>query len=240
MSKPWFRCFPANFLAGTRGMRPILHKTYTRLLMGMYDFGGPLPMEARQLGHLLELRPQDVRALVNELVVAGKVEIKDGFIHNKRTDHEMSRWTPNDTSNGAVIEAPLEAHWKPIEAPLEAHSVEKPNGNYTHAHDHMGADAPAHARRAVQIPQEESGALGLHDGPRAAPPTSTVSATAPAKENGDNLRRRRTNDWDMPPAPGPIGKTPFLKKFAAAKNGDKTALDPLPGPPEKPKKETRQ
>jgi uncharacterized protein YdaU (DUF1376 family) len=68
--------------------------------------------------------------------------------------------------------------------------------------------------------------------------------TAAASENGagnsDNIARRRTNDWDMPPAPGPGRPTKFQQQQASFKAGDKTALDPLPGAPEKPKKETRQ
>jgi hypothetical protein len=252
MKTPWFRCFPSNFLAGTRGMRPILHKTYTRLLMGMYEFGGPLPMEARQLGHLLELRPQDVRGMLYELAEAGKIEIKDGFVHNKRTDHELSRWASNGGSNGGSIGAPVEGS---MDAPVGSHSDENPNENPTRAGDHT------RARRAPATHFIEGGAPPFDQAQRAALPTSTVSssasearaeigyasasqpaarspaigghslATPTASVNGDDLRRRRTSEWDMPPAPGPIGQTKFLQAEAAFKDGDLHALDPRPGIP---------
>jgi len=209
-------------------MRPILHKTYTRLLMGMYEFGGPLPMEARQLGHLLELRPQDVRGLLYELAEAGKIEIKDGFVHNKRTDHELSRGPSNGGSNGGSNGAPVDGS---MDAPVGSHSDKKLNENHTRAGDHT------HARRAPATHFIEGGAPGLHDGPRAALPTSEVSSSASEARkkngfgNGDNLPRRRTSEWDMPSAPGPTGQTKFLQAEAAFQAGDKAALDPLPGVP---------
>jgi hypothetical protein len=44
----------------------------------------------------------------------------------------------------------------------------------------------------------------------------------------------------MPAAPGSGRPTKFQQQQAAFEAGDETALDPLPGAPEKPKKETRQ
>lgn len=88
---PWYKRYPSDFLAGTRGMRPILHKLYSRLVDGMYEYGGPLPCDVLRLKHLLEVRPRDLPRLLDELAALGKIEVIDGFIHNKRTDDELGK-----------------------------------------------------------------------------------------------------------------------------------------------------
>jgi hypothetical protein len=122
----WFRCFPVNFLEGTRGMRPLLFKTYTRLLMALYDEGGSLDARnTRRLAWLLEIRIQDVARLLNELAALGKIEIRNGHIHNRRTDDEIKHqiMEPN-------------AYPKPqVEPHLPLWSSKKPNKNYVRAGD---------------------------------------------------------------------------------------------------------
>jgi hypothetical protein len=145
-----------------------------------------------------------------------------------------------------------------MDDPVGSHSGKKPNKNYTRAGDHTRAHrAPAthlieggappfdQAQRAAlptstvsssasearaeigyasaSQPAARSPAIGGH---------SLATPTAPSRaQTATNLPRRRTNDWDLPPAPGPRGQTAFLKHFEAFKAGDIHALDPLAGLP---------
>jgi hypothetical protein len=155
---PWFRCFPGNFLLGTAGMRPILFRTYTRLLMGLYEAGGTLANDDQKLKGLLELRPQDVRHLIMELVGLGKISVVEGVIHNGRTDHELSRSSEMNEKSGSISH-PFEVHsistgasvngeWKPRRG-------KKRNKNHARAGDHERA----HAHPSIEAEADSNKAL---------------------------------------------------------------------------------
>ena len=193
-NRPWYKRYPSDFLAGTRGMRPLLHKTYSRLIDGTYEYGGPLPNDPHRLAHLLELRVRDVPRLIGELAAMGKITVENGLVHNGRADQEMEA---------------QKAHWKPSESPVEpqlglsggyvrakmrSYSPEKPNENYARA-----SDPPrdhAHPRTEAEVDRKGS---APH---RAESPFSGTNAAALPPREGRSVAAP-VGAAALPPSPAP-------------------------------------
>jgi len=203
VKSPWFRCFPGNFLLGTLGMRPILHKAYTRLVMGLYEAGGTLPHRRSALASLMEVRVQDVDRLLDELAGLGKISIEDGVIHNLRTDHEIMRNGVAAPVDEAVMGGPLPHDQRPsngsgegyVRSKMRASRARKAKQNYARAHDHAhdrtraGAQPPPEAEaegRALPL-QAESPSLALTLKGAALPPRvadEPAAVASPSREGG--------------------------------------------------------
>ena len=231
----WFRFWMAKYLDGVRGLSDELGFAYTRLFVKMYENEGPLRFDEQQLKFLLEKRPQDVRRIVASLVALGKLSVdKDGFIHNGRTDAELlsaGKWDGNE----GVISGSSIGKMKPHS---NGHNTKKANENYPRTRD----PARGYARPEPERDTDTSIVIEVSRSPLPpndpAPPEDVSVArdlgitpsTSPAPDRPQPVYRRR-NDWDLPPTPGPIGETAFLKCFAAFKAGDASAIDPLPSIP---------
>jgi uncharacterized protein YdaU (DUF1376 family) len=220
---PYMPLYVDPLVADTDHMSAENFGAYMLLLCAMWRRGGWVPDNNSDLARICRVDPRRwsrVRAVLDPLLIQ-----EDGKLSQKRLLTVIS-----DAQKRASLAA--------LAASSRWHGKPKKNNGMADAGAYAGAMPPARATLEIN---KKTGAPGLQNGPRAGlSPTSTVSATAPAKESGDNIPRRRTNDWDMPAAPGSGRPTKFQQQQAAFEAGDETALDPLPGAPEKPKKETRQ
>ena len=175
----WFKCYPDEALNGSRGLTDAQFTTYWRLLFQMYAIGGPVPYDRRKLRFLLEVRPQDVARLIDQLVALGKLSIENGSIHNGRSDFEIKRMNEQWGRIRGSDEPSHEPHMSPqMELHIAGHNPEKGNDS-TRAHDRAPARR-AHPRQKIEDRIiEAAGAATNHTASEPAAASSTLTALPP-------------------------------------------------------------
>lgn len=204
----WYKRYPSDFLAGTRGMRPIAYKTYSRLVDGMYEYGGPLPHDLLHLTHLLEIRPRDLPRLLDELVRLGKIEIADGFIHNKRTDLELGKMNgqdaniePTQAQHSLNIGSTEPQHEPNIKPNMKAYRGKKRSKNYARAgdpardHAHPRPEAEAEADKITR----DVGALPQTNGKQTMVDHLSRSLERALQEEREEANGKRNHDRNDEP-----------------------------------------
>ena len=75
---------------GTRDLTLEQEAAYLRVVNAIRRVGGPIPMDYRQLRHLWRCSQRRARNIVSDLEEAGKIEIRDGWIHNPRSMRDLA------------------------------------------------------------------------------------------------------------------------------------------------------
>jgi hypothetical protein len=86
MSDPWFKFFPEKWRGGVAGLKPFERSVYIDLLAEIYENNGPIENNTRRLSRLCGTTPTPFKRTLNELVLAGKLSLKDGKISNPKAD----------------------------------------------------------------------------------------------------------------------------------------------------------
>lgn len=87
MSKrPWFKCYPSDFLNGVSSLLPNELAVYTVCLMRMYDEGGAIPDEPERIARRCNMRPTSCAKALDELCQIGKLARRDGMLVNDRAE----------------------------------------------------------------------------------------------------------------------------------------------------------
>lgn len=89
MSRPWYRRFPDNFIAGTVGMTLEEKGAYSLVLDLMYVRGGPVPDEPRYIAGVCNCSVRRWNAIRERLIALGKIHVVDGFLVNERAEKEI-------------------------------------------------------------------------------------------------------------------------------------------------------
>lgn len=88
-SRPWYRRFPDNFIAGTVGLTLEEKGAYSLVLDLMYVRGGPVPDEPRYIAGVCNCSVRKWNAIRERLVSLGKIHVVDGFLTNDRAEKEI-------------------------------------------------------------------------------------------------------------------------------------------------------
>ena len=83
-TKPWFKCYPSDFLNGVAHLTPNEVALYTIALMEIYDSDGPIPDRIEWLARRCNMRPTTCEKALNGLIDAGKLTRENGFLMNDR------------------------------------------------------------------------------------------------------------------------------------------------------------
>ena len=86
---PYYKAYPRDFIEGTVRMRFELKGAYRLVLDAIYMHGGALPDDARYIAGLLGLSVRKWKALRDELVSLGKLEINGERLTNHRAEKEL-------------------------------------------------------------------------------------------------------------------------------------------------------
>jgi len=89
MSRPWYRRFPDNFIAGTVGLTLEEKGAYSLVLDLMYVRGGPVPDEPRYIAGVCNCSVRKWNAIREKLIGLGKIHVVDGFLTNERAEKEI-------------------------------------------------------------------------------------------------------------------------------------------------------
>ena len=89
MTRPWYRRFPDNFIAGTVGLTLEEKGAYSLVLDLIYVRGGPVPDEPRYIAGVCNCSVRKWNAIRARLIELGKIEAVDGFLHNRRAEKEL-------------------------------------------------------------------------------------------------------------------------------------------------------
>jgi uncharacterized protein YdaU (DUF1376 family) len=89
MSRPWYRRFPDNFIAGTVGLTLEEKGAYSLVLDLMYVRGGPVPDEPRYIAGVCNCSVRKWNAIRQRLLDLGKITVVDGFLSNARAEKEL-------------------------------------------------------------------------------------------------------------------------------------------------------
>ncbi|MBX3504439.1 MAG: YdaU family protein [Parvibaculum sp.] len=87
---PWFRFFPSDWLAGTRGMSAAETGVYITLIATMYEHGEPIPEDDARLSRLCGASLTQFRKALSTLVSEGKIIRSEGTLWNERVGKECS------------------------------------------------------------------------------------------------------------------------------------------------------
>ena len=89
MSRPWYRRFPDNFIAGTVGLTLEEKGAYSLVLDLMYVRGGPVPDEPRYIAGVCNCSVRKWNAIRAKLIDLGKIHVVNGFLTNDRAEKEI-------------------------------------------------------------------------------------------------------------------------------------------------------
>ncbi len=89
MTRPWYRRFPDNFIAGTVGLTLEEKGAYSLVLDLMYVRGGPVPDEPRYIAGVCNCSVRKWNAIREKLIAIGKLHVVDGYLTNERAEKEI-------------------------------------------------------------------------------------------------------------------------------------------------------
>lgn len=89
MTRPWYRRFPDNFIAGTVGLTLEEKGAYSLVLDLMYVRGGPVPDEPRYIAGVCNCSVRKWNAIRQRLLDLGKLYVVDGYLTNDRAEKEI-------------------------------------------------------------------------------------------------------------------------------------------------------
>ncbi|WP_181708780.1 YdaU family protein [Chthonobacter rhizosphaerae] len=88
-SRPWYRRYGSDFIAGTLGLTLEEKGAYSIILDLMYDRGRPIPDDPRYIAGVCGCSIRKWSAIRARLVALGKIQIVDGSITNRRAEREL-------------------------------------------------------------------------------------------------------------------------------------------------------
>lgn len=91
MSRPWYRRFPDNFIAGTAGLTLEEKGAYSLVLDLMYVRGGPIPDEPRYIAGVCNCSVRKWNAIREKLILIGKLRVEAGCLVNQRAETEIEK-----------------------------------------------------------------------------------------------------------------------------------------------------
>lgn len=86
---PYYKAYPRDFIEGTIGMDFETKAAYRLVLDLIYMQGGALPDDARYISGLLGCSVKKWNSLREALILAGKIEVRNGVLGNLRADKEL-------------------------------------------------------------------------------------------------------------------------------------------------------
>jgi uncharacterized protein YdaU (DUF1376 family) len=89
LTRPWYRRFPDNFIAGTVGLTLEEKGAYSLVLDLMYVRGGPVPDEPRYIAGVCNCSVRKWNAIREKLLAIGKLHVVDGYLTNERAEKEI-------------------------------------------------------------------------------------------------------------------------------------------------------
>jgi uncharacterized protein YdaU (DUF1376 family) len=89
MSRPWYRRFPDNFIAGTVELSLEEKGAYSLVLDLMYVRGGPVPDEPRYIAGVCSCSVRKWNVIRARLLSLGKLRLVDGRLSNDRFEREL-------------------------------------------------------------------------------------------------------------------------------------------------------
>lgn len=89
MTRPWYRRFPDNFIAGTASLTLEEKGAYSLVLDLMYVRGGPVPDEPRYIAGICNCSVRKWNAIRAKLISIGKLYEIDGYLFNERAEKEI-------------------------------------------------------------------------------------------------------------------------------------------------------
>jgi len=84
--RPWYKRFPADFIAGTLGLSLEEKGAYSIVLDMIYDRGEPIPDDARWIARVCGCSTRKWTTLRRRLIEAGKLTAADGLLSNPRAE----------------------------------------------------------------------------------------------------------------------------------------------------------
>lgn len=85
-SRPWFKCYPSDWLRGTRKLDPYQRGVYWDLCCLIYEAGGPIEDDETEIASELRITKRKWRAVRDALIKAGKLHVVGGRLSNKRAE----------------------------------------------------------------------------------------------------------------------------------------------------------
>lgn len=89
MRFPYYKRYPSDFFGGCIGMTFEQKAAYALVLDLIFEYDGKLLEDDRFIAGVLSLSVRRWNSLKRDLVLFGKLQIIDGFIHNRRATNEM-------------------------------------------------------------------------------------------------------------------------------------------------------
>jgi uncharacterized protein YdaU (DUF1376 family) len=86
---PWFKFYPSDWLAGTRGMTALEAGVYITLIAMMYDHAKPLTKDHARLARYCGATPRQFASAISRLIDDGKIIELPGGYFNTRVASEL-------------------------------------------------------------------------------------------------------------------------------------------------------
>lgn len=181
--RPWYKRYPADFIAGTLEMSLEEKGAYSMVLDLIYDRGRPIPDDPQWIARVCGCSTRKWNTIRARLIEMGKINSEDGFITNGRASFEL-------LSGEKERENHAKAARKSHESRLKKSRTSPENNGELFENNELDEKGQEHAR-ASRVQSLESRVHIDKESPPAGPPQKKT------KSNGRKKPRTgMTEDWD--------------------------------------------
>jgi uncharacterized protein YdaU (DUF1376 family) len=111
---PFVAFYASAYISGTRKIPPMERLVYMEILALIYDEGGPIEYENRDLARFIGVTAAVCKRAVDGLVARRKITLEDGVISNERADKELAK----AGAKSAGAKAAADARWSKAETKM--------------------------------------------------------------------------------------------------------------------------
>jgi uncharacterized protein YdaU (DUF1376 family) len=87
-ARPWYKRYPADFIAGTLALTLEQKGAYSMILDLMYDRGGPIPDDPQWIARVCGCSPRKWNSIRKHLIEVGKISAENGVLTNFRVEKQ--------------------------------------------------------------------------------------------------------------------------------------------------------
>jgi uncharacterized protein YdaU (DUF1376 family) len=122
-SAPWFKFYPADFLASTTVLTPHQRGVYITLLCLLYDSDGEIKMSRATLAHYCRTDTRSLNKTIKLLVELDKLQIDDrGIIRNKTVNSQIILREKTRAGRSSAAKSRWKKSTKSTEGGMQLHS----------------------------------------------------------------------------------------------------------------------
>lgn len=143
-TRPWYKRFPSDFIAGTMNLTLEQKGAYSMVLDLIYDRGGPIPDDSQWIARVCGCSTRKWNKIRADLIEHGKIHVTNGLISNFRAEKDAFK---NDFQARKLSESGAKGGLKSAE--------KRAKSKQTNGLDQKGLENPGKQSRSQSLEKEK-------------------------------------------------------------------------------------